>query len=270
MLALDWVSVRLGGRLALREVSLQVAPGELVALVGPNGAGKSTALGLLAGDVRPVQGTVRLDGRPVSAFKPGELARRRAVLPQEGGLLFDYRVEEVVALGRAPHADRSTARRDAAVVGAALAATGLGGFAARRYTGLSGGERARVHLARVLAQLWDSEGPCYLLLDEPTAALDLAHQQQALGLAAAWARQGIGVLAVLHDLTLAAQHADRMALLAEGAVIAAGHPSEVVTPANIRRAYGIEAVVCPHPKQGHPVVLPHAPEIDISRAIPTS
>jgi len=270
MLALDRVTVRLGGRTALRAVSLRVAPGEVVALVGPNGAGKSTALGVLAGDLTPAQGKAVLDGRPLIGFSPAELARRRAVLPQQGGLLFDFLVEEVVALGRAPHADRSTARQDATVVRAALAATGLKDFAARHYTGLSGGERARVHLARVLAQLWDGEGPRYLLLDEPTAALDLAHQQQALALAGAWSRQGIGVLAVLHDLSLAAQHADRMVLLAEGAVIAEGHPSDVVTPANIRLAYGIEAVVCPHPDEGHPVVLPRAPEIDISSAIPTS
>jgi iron complex transport system ATP-binding protein len=270
MLALDRVTVRLGGRNVLREVSLQVPPGELVALVGPNGAGKSTALGVLAGDLRPTQGAARLDGQPLPALSPVALAQRRAVLPQQGGLLFDFTVAEVVALGRAPHAGRSTARQDAAVVRTALATTGLNGFAARRYTGLSGGERARVHFARVLAQLWDAEGPCYLLLDEPTAALDLAHQQQALALAGAWARNGFGVLAVLHDLSLAAQHADRMVLLCDGTVLAEGHPTEVVTPANIDRAYGIEAVVNPHPEEGHPVVMPRAPQIDISRAIPTS
>jgi iron complex transport system ATP-binding protein len=260
MLALDRVTARLGRRAVLHEVSLAVAPGELVALVGPNGAGKSTALALLAGDLRPVSGVASLDGRGIAAWPARELALRRAVLPQHSGLLFDFTVADVVALGRAPHAGRATAGEDAAAVRGALAAAELLALADRRYTALSGGERARVHLARSLAQIWD----------EPTAALDLAHQQQALAVARAQARGGAGVLAVLHDLTLAAQHADRLVLLAEGRVVAEGAAAAVLTSANIRRAYGLEVVVCPHPTEGHPVVLPKASQIDINPAALTS
>jgi iron complex transport system ATP-binding protein len=264
MLALDGVSVRLGRRTVLSAVRLAVAPGELVALVGPNGAGKSTALAVLAGDLAPMRGSATLDGRNITTYSAAALALRRAVLPQSSALLFDFVVEDVVALGRAPHARHATAAHDAAVVRAALAATDLLAFAQRRYTVLSGGERARVHLARALAQIWDGKG-AYLLLDEPTAALDLAHQQHALAIARRWARGGAGVLAVLHDLSLAAQHADRLVLLADGRVLAEGSPDTVLTAGNIRAAYGIDSVICPHPTEGHPVVFPRAPQIDINR-----
>jgi len=269
MLALEAVSLRLGSRTVLDAVSVQVRPGELVALVGPNGAGKSTALTVLAGDLRPERGAAVLDGRPVADWPLAGLALRRAVLTQGSGLLFDFTVAEVVALGRAPHAARATAARDDAVVGAALAAMQLVDFADRRYTALSGGERARVQFARALAQVWDGEGTRYLLLDEPTAALDLAHQQQALALAKAWAAAGFGVLAVLHDLTLAAQHANRLVLLSAGRVLAEGSPDAVLTAEQLAQAYGVDALIYPHPEQGYPVVLPRAPRIDNIVPTPT-
>jgi len=273
MLALDRVSARIGDRAVLHDVSLVVRPGELLALIGPNGAGKSTALAVLAGDLSPSAGSATLDGRALAGWRLDALARRRAVLPQGSGLLFDFPVREVVALGRAPHADRTTAGQDAVIVTAALAMAGLAGFADRCYTALSGGERARVHFARALAQVWDGgEGGAarYLLLDEPIAALDLAHQQQALALAHAWARAGFGVLAVLHDLSLAAQHADRLILLTDGRMLAEGAPVEVLTPGNLATAYGVEVTIYPHPEQGYPLVLPRAPRIDIASRSLTS
>ncbi|GAA0644641.1 hypothetical protein GCM10009548_07000 [Streptomyces malaysiensis subsp. malaysiensis] len=171
----EGLEVRLAGRTVLAEAELTVRAGEVLALVGPNGAGKSTLLAALAADLPAESGTVRLDGRPVAAWTPGELALRRAVLPQTATLSFPFTVEEVVRMGRAPWAGTPAEDEDEAAVAAAMDRTEVAEFAARPFSALSGGERARVALARVLAQR-----TALLLLDEPTAALDLRHQELVL------------------------------------------------------------------------------------------
>lgn len=242
----DGVGVRAGGRTLIEGISLTARPGEILAVVGANGAGKSTLLRSLAGEIKPSHGAVTLDGRRLGEFGPARLARRRAVLPQETRLAFALLVSQVVALGRLPHRAQSSRQRDAEAVNRALAAVDMSGFAERSYATLSGGERQRVNLARVLAQLdgeidgGDDGGPRYLLLDEPTAALDLKHQAALLGLLRAQAERGIGVLAVLHDLNQALL-ADQVAVLRAGQLLALGAAQEVLTTDTIRAAFDVAA-----------------------------
>lgn len=243
--------VDLGGRTVLDGVSVRARAGEVLALVGPNGAGKSTLLGALAGDLAASGGEVRIGGRPLADWSPGDLALRRAVLPQSAALSFPFPVAEVVRMGRAPWAGTAEEDEDDSVVAAAMAATETAPFAARPYAALSGGERARVALARVLAQ----RAPV-LLLDEPTAALDLRHQELVLRLCRERAEAGDAVVVVLHDLGLAAAYADRVAVLHAGAVAAEGAPAEVFREELLSRVYRQPVEVFAHPETGVPLVLP--------------
>lgn len=242
---------RLGGHEVLTGVSLAARAGEVLALVGPNGAGKSTLLAALAADVPAASGAVRICGRPAADWTAAELAVRRAVLPQSAALSFPFAVAEVVRMGRAPWAGTRAADDDDRVVRAAMAAAEVDAFAARPFPSLSGGERARVALARVLAQ-----GAPLLLLDEPTAALDLRHQELVLRICRERAAAGDAVVVVLHDLGLAAAHADRVAVLRGGAVATQGPPAEVFAEALLHEVYRQPVEVFPHPRTGAPVILP--------------
>ncbi|MGZ0213150.1 MAG: heme ABC transporter ATP-binding protein [Actinomycetales bacterium] len=243
------IAVRLGGRAILDDVSLDVTPGEVLALVGPNGAGKSTLLSVLSGDRKPDSGTVTIDGRELGSIRHGELARLRAVLTQENSVSFPFRVSEVVAMGRSPWARSLESRDDVAVVKEALEVTDVAHLGDRRYTTLSGGEKARVSLARVLAQ----HTPV-VFLDEPTAALDLRHQEDVMRVARSMAEDGRAVVVVLHDLSLAGAYSDRLALIAHGALDAIGTPSEVLTAERVERVYGLAVEL--RDVGGHPVVVP--------------
>lgn len=243
--------VRLGGREVLSGVSLTARAGEVLALVGPNGAGKSTLLAALAADVPVDAGVVRVCGRPVAAWPARELALRRAMLPQAAALSFPFAVEDVVRMGRAPWAGTVREEDDDRVVRESMAATEVGAFAARSFSALSGGERARVALARVLAQ----RAPL-LLLDEPTAALDLRHQELVLRICRERAAAGDAVVVVLHDLGLAAAYADRVAVLCDGTLAAEGPPAGVFTGDLLTEVYRQPVEVFPHPRTGAPLVAP--------------
>ncbi|HEY4091327.1 MAG TPA: heme ABC transporter ATP-binding protein [Luteibacter sp.] len=234
----EGVGVVRQGRSIVRHVSLAASPGRLLALVGPNGAGKSTLLSVLAGRVRPDTGYVRLDGVSLTAWDPRALARRRAMLSQRVDLAFGFTAREVVLLGRSPHAPDAV--RDEAIATAALRAAHAWELRDRRYTALSGGEQQRVQLARVLAQVWGG-GPegAWLLLDEPEAGLDIAHQHFILRRARVCAALGLGVIAVLHDLNLAARYADEVAVLASGALLRHGPPAEALDTSLLSEIYGI-------------------------------
>ncbi|RIQ23703.1 heme ABC transporter ATP-binding protein [Jiangella rhizosphaerae] len=245
------VSVTLGGTRVLDDVSIEVRAGEVLALVGPNGAGKSTLLSALTGDVAVSSGSVTLCGRPLSAWSATEAAMRRAVLLQQVRLSFPFTVAEVVWMGRAPWAGTPLEAADEEAVRAAAADADVAQFAGRRFTSLSGGEQARVALARVLAQRTG-----VLLLDEPTAALDLRHQELVLGVARSRAAAGVAVVVVLHDLNLAAAHADRVAVLAGGRVVATGTPAEVLGGDLLSDVYEHDVEVIAHPRTGTPVILP--------------
>ncbi|MFH8785375.1 heme ABC transporter ATP-binding protein [Streptomyces roseoverticillatus] len=243
--------VRLGGRAVLDGVDLGVAAGEVLALVGPNGAGKSTLLAALAHDLPAAAGEVRIDGEPAAAWSAAELALRRAVLPQSAELSFPFPVEEVVRMGRAPWAGTPAEGEDDAAVGEAMAAAEVTGFASRPFAALSGGERARVALARVLAQRTP-----LLLLDEPTAALDLRHQELVLRICRERAAAGAAVVVVLHDLGLAGAYADRVAVLHGGQVAAEGPPARVLEAELLTRVYLQPVEVIDHPRTGEPLVIP--------------
>ncbi|MEV0018921.1 heme ABC transporter ATP-binding protein [Streptomyces tendae] len=249
--AAEGLRVRLGGRPVLDGVDVEVRAGEVLALVGPNGAGKSTLLGALAADVPAAEGSVSIHGRPVAGWSAHELALRRAVLPQSASLSFPFAVEEVVRMGRAPWAGGDREDEDEAAVTEAMARTEVTGFADRPFSALSGGERARVALARVLAQ----RAPL-LLLDEPTAALDLRHQELVLRLCRERARAGDAVVVVLHDLALAAAYADRVALLRSGRIAAGGPPAEVFAEGLLSEVYDQPVEVFPHPRTAALLVVP--------------
>ncbi|GCD38157.1 hemin import ATP-binding protein HmuV [Streptomyces chrestomyceticus JCM 4735] len=247
----DGLGVRLGNRTVLDGIGLEVTTGQVLALVGPNGAGKSTLLAALAADLPATTGEVRIDGRPATAWTAPELALRRAVLPQAAALSFPFTVADVVRMGRAPWAGTPREDEDEAAVAEAMAATEVTGFAGRPFAALSGGERARVALARVLAQ----RAPL-LLLDEPTAALDLRHQELVLRICRERAAAGAAVAVVLHDLGLAAAYADRAALLHGGRIAAQGPPGEVFGAGLLSRVYRQPVEVIGHPRTGVPLVMP--------------
>ncbi|WP_018681378.1 heme ABC transporter ATP-binding protein [Actinokineospora enzanensis] len=251
MITAENVSVRLGNALLVDDVSVQLRTGEVLVLVGPNGAGKSTLLSALAGDVPLANGRVLLDETPVGEWRAVEAARRRAVLTQHNPVSFPFHTRAVVEMGRAPWRGMPEEDDDEAVITAVMADTGVDHLADRAYPTLSGGEQARVALARVLAQRTP-----VLMLDEPTAALDVRHQELVLKLAHRHARAGGGVLVVLHDLGLAAAHADRVAVLDKGRLVAVGPPAEVCTAELLSAVYRHPVEVFPHPRTGVPVVLP--------------
>jgi iron complex transport system ATP-binding protein len=250
-LTADRVSLEIDGRWLVRDVSLSLAAGQLVALVGPNGAGKSTLLSLLAGDLPPTSGSVRIGELSVRRARPLALARRRAVLPQQTRLAFPFTVAEVVAMGRSPWAGTQAEDDDEATVAGALLLTELVDFADRRFPTLSGGEQARGSFARVYAQSTD-----VLLLDEPTAALDLRHQEQLMRTARECAQRGCAVLAVLHDIGLAAAYADEIAVMCDGGVVAQGPPGEVLTQSLLESVYQLPLDVLRHPEHGGLIVAP--------------
>lgn len=248
MLNAEHLGVERGGRALLESVNLDVKPGEVIAVLGANGAGKSTLLRLLARELAPTVGAIQLNGRPIEYWSASELARQRAVLPQSDALRFAFEVRQVVALGRFPWGVEA-ASRAREVTDAAMHAADIFKLATRRYTELSAGERARVQFARVLAQIWESEPgrERYLLLDEPTASLDLAHQHSVLAMTRRFAASGVGVVMVLHDPNLALLYADRSILLKQGRVLACGRTCEVLTAQLIRDTFGIDVDLISRP-----------------------
>ncbi|MAL97717.1 MAG: heme ABC transporter ATP-binding protein [Alteromonadaceae bacterium] len=248
MIRLRDVSFSIRGRAILSDVSLDCAGGTVTALCGPNGAGKSTLLAVIAGDLVPDGGTVELQGRPLPGLSVRALAQIRSVFPQGAPIRFGYTVEEVVAMGRA-FRDLPPAE-DAAAIDRAMEEAEVAHLAYRNAQSLSGGEKARTTFARVRVQ----DTPV-VMLDEPTAALDLRHQEKVLLGARAMAAGGATVIVVLHDLNLAAAHADRIVLMAEGRIAELGTPAEVLTEEAVSRVYRQEVCVLTHPRRGCPVVL---------------
>ena len=253
MLRANHLAVKRGPCTVLADIDLQLQPGEVLGVLGPNGAGKSTLLGALSGELAPAQGEVSLAGRRLSDWSGQERAHRQAVLPQSPTLNFAFPVEQVVAMGRLPHASGRV--RDAEIVAAALQAADAAHLSGRSYLALSGGERQRVHLARVLAQLWPGAAGQTLLLDEPTSMLDPLHQHTTLQAVCEFAGRGAAVMVILHDLNLAARYCDRLLLLQGGRPHVLGTPDEVLNAVALEAVFGLQVLIQRHPERGHPLIV---------------
>lgn len=251
VIELDGVGLALDGRAILRGVTMSVDAGEVVALVGPNGAGKSTLLSVISGDHAATSGSATLMGKDVSRYRPDEAARLRSVLMQSNTVSFPFTVWEIVEMGRAPWARTPQLAEDTRAIEQALQSADIAHLADRRFNQLSGGERARVSYARVLAQRTP-----IVLLDEPTAALDLRHQQEVMTGIRALAEAGTAVVVVLHDLSQAARYADRVAMMSEGRLDALGTPQDVIVSERVSRVYGLPVDIEQVGNPPRPVIVP--------------
>ncbi|MDX3311517.1 ABC transporter ATP-binding protein [Streptomyces sp. NPDC054884] len=254
--ALTGAGLRLGygDRVVADDLDLTIPAGKITALVGPNACGKSTALRALARLLKPAGGTVHLNGEDIAGLSARDFALRLALLPQTPSAPDGITVRDLVARGRTPHQRwwRQWSSSDEAAVDGALAATGATDLATRSIDELSGGQRQRVWIAMALAQ----DTPV-LLLDEPTTYLDLAHQVDVLELVAALNRtEGRTVVMVLHEVNLACRYADHLIAMRDGRVVAAGAPSDIVTPDLVRKVFGLRAAVIDCPVAGTPLVIP--------------
>lgn len=252
------LSLRIDKKSILDDVSLMLEPGKFTAIVGANGAGKSTLLRMLANELKPTVGRVSVNGKLIGNYAPRELSRVRAVLPQHSQVPFAFSVEQIVKLGR--HAHRTTDAVNDAIVRDVMALAGVDLFCGRTYLTLSGGEKQRVQFARVLAQVWDETVyPRYILLDEPTASLDIAQQQYIFSLARRVRERNIGVLAIVHDLNQAVQFADHLYFLKEGKVVAAGEARDVFTKSNIEETFCCRVNLYHDPCNNCPYIIPERP-----------
>ena len=252
------LSLSFSGIPLLRGINLTVNSGEVTTIVGPNGAGKTSLLRCLVNDLAMTSGQVLFNQLDIEQLPAGDRARTLAVLPQHSLLDFPFTAREVVMLGRTPH--DTGVRKDDGIVSEALSAVDGSYLSERFYTQLSGGEKQRVHLARVLAQIWEhvpetGSQDRYLVLDEPTSSFDLAHQQLTLDIVQQFAQKGVGILMVMHDLNLAARCSDQIVLMQCGEIVTSGTPEQVLTPENIRRVFDVEAEIGVHPQTGKPLVI---------------
>ena len=262
MLVAENISVAVQRREILHQVSIQISPGRFSVVAGPNGAGKSTLLRILSNEMTANAGLVKVNGNALSTYHARALSQVRAVLPQHTQVQFAFTVEQIVGLGR--HAHTTTRDENAAILAEVMALTETEKFRKRIYHSLSGGERQRVQLARVLAQVWEtSVFPRYLLLDEPTASLDIAQQDIIFNLARAACKRNIGVLAIVHDLNLAVQYADDILFLREGRCVAYGTTEQVFSQDNVAETFGCPVTLYHLANRAHPFVVPEK-KADIS------
>lgn len=245
MIDVEQIGLKKNGVTILEGVSVRAEAGEVLAVMGPNGAGKTSFLKVVSNEVSPTRGAIKLNGRSLELFKSKELALLRGYLPQKPSLKFGFRVADVVRLGRLPHGGENSTGLELAIAVRAMEETGVLHLASRDYTTLSGGEKQRVHLARIFAQIGGQDGgpERALLLDEPVAALDLMHQHSILASVARMARSGIAVIVVLHDINLAALYADKILLLNMGRVQSYGSSAEVLSCSNVEGTFKVETAV---------------------------
>ncbi|MEP1472898.1 MAG: heme ABC transporter ATP-binding protein [Halieaceae bacterium] len=256
VLELSGVSASPWGKPLLSEITFEAPVGSILGIVGPNGAGKTSLLRLIAGDFTADKGNIQIMGRSSNDWSAGSSAKQLAYLPQFSLLSFPYTVEEVVMLGRTPH--KTGIEEDRHIVEAVLAKVDIAALRDRLYTQLSGGEKQRVQLARVLAQIWDEQGMEHklLLLDEPTTALDMAHQQELLDIIRDLKRRLCTVLVVIHDFNVLASIADQVVVLDQGRQVAQGQPLDIYTPALFAELFDTQVLIDTHPTRGYPLVVP--------------
>lgn len=247
------VTLGYGNRIVLRDIDLEVKPGEMVGIIGPNGCGKSTLIRGITRLITPRSGQIFINGQNIAKMSRGDLARVIAVVPQNPALPELFTAFEVVLMGRTPHLSRFgyEGERDLAITWRAMEATQTIAFAERRVGELSGGEKQRLTIARALAQQ-----PEVILLDEPTAHLDISHQIETLDLFRELClERGLVAVAASHDLNLAAQYCDRLVMLSQERIYCQGTPRQVINPQNIKQVYGAEVYVYPHPVNNLPATL---------------
>lgn len=261
MLRVENITYEINKRTLVKNLSFSMHCGELVAVLGANGAGKSTLVKMLSGEKKTSEGNILLNGKPVHSYGSAELALKRAVLSQHNVVNVDFLVKEIVMMGRYPHYRNNPGVRDQEIVQQTMDICGVSELEERSVLTLSGGEQQRVQLARVLAQIWDCPG-ALLIMDEPVSGMDIQYQQQTLAIVAALARKGFMVIAVLHDINLAAQYADRILMLKNGRKWHDGTPAEVLNTKNVYNIFSIEAEVSLNLHSLKPYVLPREVIID--------
>lgn len=242
MLIVENLTYEIKGRELLKDVSFELMPGEVLALLGANGAGKSTLMNLLCGDRKPSSGKIILNGKSIEEYDMRELSKCRALLSQQQQMTLSFRVYEIVMMGRYPHFKSNPSKRDHEVVNEVMELCGITEFANRKFLNLSGGEQQRVQLARVLSQIWDNPNSL-LLLDEPISALDLHYQQKVLAIAKALSRKGFMVVLIVHDVNFASVYADRIIMLKNGQKLYDGTPEKVLNKKGIHSVFSVDSVV---------------------------
>lgn len=258
MLRADHLSFHIGQKTLIDDVSLTLIPGEFTMVLGPNGAGKSTLLKLLTGTETPQTGQVWYGDQPLKSISLSTLAKQKAVLSQLLSLPFDLNVTDVVMMGRYPYFDLNPTHQDKQIADDCLDLVGMLSFKTRAFASLSGGEKQKVHLARVLAQLYRQPADNsikYLFLDEPISALDIHYQHQILGLVQTLAAQNMIVFVIVHDINLALQYAQKVILMDQARIFGMGHPDAVLTESAIKTVFQLKPYFMTHPETGRRVML---------------
>ena len=261
MLSAENISYYIGAMPIVDKVSFEALQGEILVVLGANGAGKSTLLKVVTGQLKPAVGKISIQGKLLQRWRNDERAQFSAVLQQHNNLSLPFAVSEVVMMGRYPHFKKQPTVLDKTIVRSALKKAGIDKLSDRNYLSLSGGEKQRVHLARVFAQIWFAANfeTRYLFMDEPSNNLDIRHQHTSLQMAREFAAEGNCVVAILHDLNLALQYADKILMLKQGEVIGFGKPADILCEKRISKMYDMPLRLCHHPDYVHPIVMPAVP-----------
>lgn len=258
MLKTNSISYSIGGKQILRNVSMEFTPGTFNMILGPNGSGKSTFLKVFSGELQPSPGEIFYNGVHINQISKQALAKYRAVMSQQPDLNFPLTVEEVVMMGRYPHFGINPTKKDILICEEVMAKLAIAPFKHRDYLTLSGGEKQRVHFARVLTQVWEKPADGnyrYLILDEPLGSLDIRYQQEFLQIAREFCDQSTVLVMIIHDLNLAIQYADKLFFMKEGELAAAGNPLDILSPALIETVFSVNTTFLQNPLNGLPIVL---------------
>lgn len=261
MLKVENIQYSIDKKEIVRNISAEFLPGEFNVILGPNGSGKSTFLKIFSGEINGYSGSVFYNQTNISKEKKEMLAKCRAVLSQQPELSFPLTVDEVIMMGRYPHFHFSPTKKDIAICNEVIDKLDLSVFKERKYLTLSGGEKQRVQLARILTQIWETDSSTvrYLFLDEPLNNLDISHQQEILQLTKEFTGSNTVIVAVLHDINLAAQYADKLFFLKDGQLLAQGKPAEVLTPGLLLQVFNTSTTIIQNPVSSTPLVLFHTP-----------
>jgi len=257
MLRAEKISFSVGKKQILKNVSASFLPGEFNMILGPNGSGKSSFLKIFSGEINRFQGTVLYENKKIKELRKEELAKKRAVMSQQADLGFPLLVEEVVMMGRYPHFTFNPNKKDVTICNEVIERMNLVEFKERNYLTLSGGEKQRVQFARVLAQVWEkpADGYRYLFLDEPLNSLDISYQHEFLQAAVELIKDHTVLIAVMHDINLAAHYADNLFFLKEGEMIVHGRPKDILTENIIEKVFNVKTKVIENPVTGKPLVI---------------